>query len=212
MLTTDKATCTICKALQYSLSVGLGLEQPHWVIGLLVLIFSASISLDNSDHIQLDRKLMMMPLVPDYLISHETDRKEESVKILPGRVPPLKQHWNLGSSLPNRPVPPLPQREQSKSVPIQGLKRSPSELRLDEDEEHADYRDFVMFARIVDGMIRSQEQTTNESLRGENDRCLAHVIGTRYGPVDSSVSLQDSPDLVSENGDEYMGGLFALEL
>ena len=73
--------------------------------------------------------------------------------------------------------------ERTQSIPIQNrMKRTPSELQLREDEELADFRDYVMFSRIVDRMSRSQKEMMNRHLRYENDVCLAHVIKTRNGP------------------------------
>jgi hypothetical protein len=64
------------------------------------------------------------------------------------------------------------------------MKRTPSELKLREDEELADFRDYVMFRRIVDRISRQQEQIHDLRLRRENDMCLAHVIGIRNGSED----------------------------
>lgn len=70
--------------------------------------------------------------------------------------------------------------QRSKSIPIaNGMKRTPSELQLHEDEQVADFRDYLMFSRIVDGITRQQEATTDYKLRQTNDMCLAHIIGTR---------------------------------
>lgn len=154
----------------------------------------------------------MMPLIPEYTRSQGSRRQRDPAKVSPDLASPRKQHWAPSTSLPSRPAPSRPYRVRSKSIPIQNLQRTPSELRLHEDEELADYRDYVMFTRIVDGMVRSQEQTSNKFLRRENDRCLAHVIGTRKMQVESSLSPQDSPVLISGNDDEYMGGIFDLEL
>jgi hypothetical protein len=78
--------------------------------------------------------------------------------------------------------PPSP-KFKSRSIPItNGMKRTPSELQLREDEELADFRDYVMFSRIVERI--SQQQTQDYRLRQQNDQCLAHVIGTRNGTQD----------------------------
>jgi len=80
--------------------------------------------------------------------------------------------------------------DKTQSIPIQNrMKRSPSELQLREDEELADFRDYVMFSRIVDRMSRSQKEMMNRHLRYENDVCLAHVIKTRNGQ-DTTKELQ----------------------
>lgn len=106
--------------------------------------------------------------------------------------------------------------QRSQSIPIQQkhMKRTPSELQLHDDEELADYRDFCMFSRIVEGISRHQREINDYSVRRETDMCLAHIIGTRNAseeqlkvpaPVDAeSWSLQriieksleaDQPDL-----------------
>ena len=77
---------------------------------------------------------------------------------------------------------------KTQSIPIiNRMKRTPSELQLREDEELADYRDYIMFSRIVDRMSRSQKEIMSRHLRHENDQCLAHVIGTRNGCADDVV-------------------------
>ena len=77
---------------------------------------------------------------------------------------------------------------RSRSIPINsdGIKRTPSELKLHQDEQVADYRDYVMFRRIVDRISQQQEQTQDLRLRRENDLCLAHVIEIRNGSDDKS--------------------------
>lgn len=74
---------------------------------------------------------------------------------------------------------------KTKSIPILNvLKRTSSELQLREDEELADYRDYIMFSRIVNRMTLSQKEMVSRHLRLENHRCLAHVIRTRNGFTD----------------------------
>ncbi|EEC46668.1 predicted protein [Phaeodactylum tricornutum CCAP 1055/1] len=78
-------------------------------------------------------------------------------------------------------------KERSQSIPIYKdgkMTRTPSELQLCEEEEHADFRDYVMFTRIVDGIARQQEKLKDHRAKRENDRSLAHVIGTRNGSHD----------------------------
>jgi len=85
---------------------------------------------------------------------------------------------------------------RSRSIPINGsnnnskhggaagMKRTPSELKLREDEEVADLRDYLMFCRIVDGITRKQQETRDLRFRKVNDMCLAHIIGTRNASED----------------------------
>lgn len=70
------------------------------------------------------------------------------------------------------------------------MKRTPSELQLREDEELADFRDYVMFTRIVDRLARQQNETKDFKLRQENDLCLAHIISTRNGSQDVDANLK----------------------
>lgn len=76
---------------------------------------------------------------------------------------------------------------KSQSIPIQNhMQRTASELKLCEDEEMADFRDYVFFSRVIDGIARQQRATESSWLRQENDECLAHIIGTRNGRLDSN--------------------------
>ena len=86
---------------------------------------------------------------------------------------------------------------KTQGIPIRSssMKRTPSELQLKEEEELADYRDYVMFSRIVDRMSRSQRETMSRHLRYENDQCLAHVIKTRNSGVETSTRPPSFPFL-----------------
>lgn len=64
------------------------------------------------------------------------------------------------------------------------MKRTPSEVQLHEDEEVADFRDYIMFARIVGRLARQQNEAKDYRFRVENDMCLAHIISTRNGSAD----------------------------
>jgi hypothetical protein len=73
-----------------------------------------------------------------------------------------------------------------------GWKRASSELRLQEEEEIASFRDYVFFTRLVEGIASRRTATrtapqqqqldhSSEWLKRQNDLCLAHIIGTRNG-------------------------------
>jgi hypothetical protein len=80
-------------------------------------------------------------------------------------------------------------KAKSQSIPIQGgIRRTTSELQLCEEQDLADFRDYVMFTRIVDGICKTQQETMDYKLKQENDLCLAHIIGTRN---DSDANLSD---------------------
>lgn len=72
---------------------------------------------------------------------------------------------------------------RSRSIPIEasgsGMKRTPSELQLCQDEQLADYRDFVMFSRIYQGISARQKSSHGLHARTTNERCLAHIVDLR---------------------------------
>lgn len=74
-------------------------------------------------------------------------------------------------------LPTMPETLKSQSIPISGMHRTASEVQLCEDEALADYRDYVVYSRIVNGISRQQE--TNHFFRQENNKCLAHIVSTR---------------------------------
>ena len=81
---------------------------------------------------------------------------------------------------------------KTQSIPIlNGMKRTPSEQKLHEEEELADYRDYIMFSRIVNRMSLSQKEMMSRQLRFENHQCLAHVISTRNGFTDDAERPED---------------------
>ena len=75
---------------------------------------------------------------------------------------------------------------RSQSIPIssKGMHRTPSEIQLCQDEALADYRDYCMYSRIVDGISR------RSSANYENDACIANIQRTRCQPPEESMSLQ----------------------
>lgn len=78
-------------------------------------------------------------------------------------------------------------RRASSSVPIpDALYRSPSELQLSVDEQVAEERDFVFYARLMSG-IRERNRAANQQNRDfhhhyseETERCLTHIMQTRH--------------------------------
>jgi hypothetical protein len=81
-----------------------------------------------------------------------------------------------------KPLPP------AKSIPItKGLESTVEELQLKEDEAMADYRDFCMYARIINGiMIGRQGQSNVETLH--------NIIRTRHLPVQALLSSSYKDD------------------
>jgi hypothetical protein len=84
---------------------------------------------------------------------------------------------------------------KSRNIPIQQhhMKRTASEVKLCEDEEMADFRDYVFFSRVIDGIARQQRATESSWLRHENNECLAHIIGTRTGTCLVLEEQEDDP-------------------
>jgi hypothetical protein len=122
-------------------------------------------------------------------------------------------------------------KAKSQSIPIQsGIRRTTSEVQLCEEQEMAEFRDYVMFSRIVDGIYKTQQETKDYKLKRENDLCLAHIIGTRNDsdanlsdyrfppelPMHSNKSLQEILTTAIEDDlyDDYLedDGIFTIDL
>jgi hypothetical protein len=89
------------------------------------------------------------------------------------------------------------QSSKSQSIPItNGMHRTPSEIQLCEDEALADYRDYCMFVRIVDGISRRQSTNQDLDLIYEHDACLANIRRTRSQPPEESRSLEARHELL----------------
>lgn len=81
----------------------------------------------------------------------------------------------------------MKKRRASSSVPIpDAMFRSPSELQLSVDEQVAEERDFVFYARLVSG-IRERTRAANHQpcdchhhYNEETERCLTHIMQTRH--------------------------------
>lgn len=80
----------------------------------------------------------------------------------------------------------------SKSIPISNIKRTASEIQLHEDEALADWRDYVMFSRIVTGM-KEKREGINDRFRRSTDQSLANIIRTRNLPVESEYYSSHAP-------------------
>jgi hypothetical protein len=84
----------------------------------------------------------------------------------------------------------------SKSIPIPStITKTNSEVQLCEDERVADYRDYVVFSRIVDHITRQQFASRNLQCRYENDDCLLHIIRTRQGDSDPEEDPAEGEDI-----------------
>ena len=104
---------------------------------------------------------------------------------------------------------------RSRSIPIckAALRRTASELKLSEDEATADFQDFVFFSRLLTGISKQQQESVSDKFLRESDACLAHIIGTRNGSLDSltdgSPAFDDYERSYEEEKDE---GIFLMDL
>ena len=110
--------------------------------------------------------------------------------------------------------PGLKKRRASSAVPIpHAMFRSPSELQLSVDEQVADERDFVFYARLMTG-IRERTRAANQQncdqpfqYNEETERCLTHIMQTRNQPEhqleeDGVPILRE--EYAGENGGYYL--------
>ena len=65
----------------------------------------------------------------------------------------------------------------------------------------ADYKDYVFYSRVVEGMRRQQGKTKDVALRYENQALIDHVVRTRHAQNKSS-GLSISPTSVRNFGDD----------
>jgi hypothetical protein len=79
---------------------------------------------------------------------------------------------------------------KSENIPItDAIHRTPSEIQLCENAAIADYRDYCMFVRIVNGISSRQSAALDFDLIYENNACLANIRRTRCVPPDEAQSL-----------------------
>ena len=77
------------------------------------------------------------------------------------------------------------------------MHRTPSEIQLCEDKDLADYRDYRMFARIVDGISRCRQSSNQgHDLIYEYDAYLASFRQTQSRPSKESESHDARHELV----------------
>lgn len=93
---------------------------------------------------------------------------------------------------------------RSQSIPISksALRRSPSELKLYEDEAMADFQDYVFFSRLLKGISKQQQESVSDTFLQESDECLAHIIGTRNGSLDD-IATQSAKTTPYKSFGEY---------
>jgi hypothetical protein len=71
------------------------------------------------------------------------------------------------------------------SIPIthnsSSLRRTASETQLSEDEAEADYKDFLFYSRVVNGIISKQHSFYEDgSLKQETQQCLESIVRARH--------------------------------
>jgi hypothetical protein len=67
------------------------------------------------------------------------------------------------------------------------MRRTLSENQLSEDEAMAEYKDFMFYSRIVNGIARQNSErssTQDSSLLYENELCLGNIVRTRHYNVE----------------------------
>jgi hypothetical protein len=119
---------------------------------------------------------------------------------------------------------------KSQSIPISNsILRTASEIQLCIDEYDAEQRDYLFYARLVNGISQSQGSCQNKYIRMENQMCLTHIMQTRHDhptqsdqedwslglSMDTSVDLlhviaNDALELTTFDGDEEC--VFELDL
>jgi hypothetical protein len=104
-----------------------------------------------------------------------------------------------------------PKIHRSESIPIatNKLRRTPSEVQLYEEEAMADYRDYAMFQRIVDGIQKTQSQTRDCRWRHENDLSLQHVYKARHEEKGDAMNSWGLTDKLSMFNQTSLVGLMA---
>jgi len=117
-------------------------------------------------------------------------------------------------------------RSHSHSVPIPNNAfhcKTASEQQLTADEQMADERDFIFYARLVSGISERRassgtDQRCNNRYNEETDRCLTHIIQTRHHTIqeqqgqdqqhEQQQSVAAGGVLIEEQEDQQGGGCY----
>lgn len=60
------------------------------------------------------------------------------------------------------------------------MRRTASENQLCEDEAEADYKDFLFYNRVVNGISSKQRLLQDELLKHQNQQCLENIVRARH--------------------------------
>ena len=117
-------------------------------------------------------------------------------------------------------------RSHSHSVPIPNNAfhcKKAYEEKLTADEQMADERDFIFYARLVSGISERRassgtDQRCNNRYNEETDRCLTHIIQTRHHHIqeqqgqdqqhEQQQSVAGGGVLIEEQEDQQGGGCY----
>jgi hypothetical protein len=85
-------------------------------------------------------------------------------------------------------------RFQSTSIPISpsGLQRTASENELSEDAAKADYKDYLFYNRLVNGISSRQRFLQDGTLKHENLQCLENIVKTRHDEDEAAAAAATS--------------------
>jgi hypothetical protein len=117
------------------------------------------------------------------------------------------------------------QRQSSNAVPIpQSMFRTLSEEQLTVDEQMADERDFIFYARLMNGISERRASSGTDRrfnrYNEETDRCLTHIIQTRHhniqeqqqgGGGDGGVLIEEQEDQNHHSQNNNGGGGYYLD-
>jgi hypothetical protein len=118
---------------------------------------------------------------------YEQLRTTESAPVLisnsssPSSAPRLRDDSSIGSPQPVSTT----ATTTTASIPIthssSTLRRAESESQLFEDEADADYKDFLFYSRVVNGIISKQNSFYKDgSLKQETKQCLENIVRARH--------------------------------
>lgn len=99
---------------------------------------------------------------------------------MPSSNVPVQQGVNRTTSRSYSPTPPT---SRSPSIPIErrSIRRTNSQQILEENEAEADWKDFVFFSRVVDGISRQNSSLVEGSiLKSTNDTLLDSIVKARH--------------------------------